>query len=245
MLLSRKWQKRSIAFGARLQKACWRWPSCAPMPRKKLSAEEKKKLFSELDFDKSTLSKLAKIGAHPQLQKESVRQLLPPSYTIVYKVGLLTEGELAQAIEEGVFNPGMTRAELDTWLAQQRGEDADEEKKDRPKVVATVQVPPDYDEARLGALKKALERTVWLQLGSSSRSGNCRVQPMARQMDDYIRKEARRFIATLKSHKLQGAGKLTAAQCERRSQAATMQTLLLATIAGLFRASEKALAWTK
>ena len=37
---------------------------------KKLSAEEKKKLFSELDFDKSTLSKLAKIGAHPQLQKE-------------------------------------------------------------------------------------------------------------------------------------------------------------------------------
>jgi hypothetical protein len=96
---------------------------------KKLSAEEKKKLFSELDFDKSTLSKLAKIGAHPQLQKESVRQLLPPSYTIVYKVGLLTEGELAQAIEEGVFNPGMTRAELDTWLAQQRGEDADEEKR--------------------------------------------------------------------------------------------------------------------
>ena len=178
---------------------------------KKLSAEEKKKLFSELDFDKSTFSKLAKIGAHPQLQKESVRQLLPPSYTIVYKVGLLTEGELAQAIEEGVFNPGMTRAELDTWLAQQRGEDADEEKKDRPKVVATVQVPPDYDEARLGALKKALERLqnqFGFSLDRPRDPETAAFNRMARQMDDYIRKEARRFIATLKSHKLQGAGKL-------------------------------------
>ena len=49
----------------------------------RLGADEKKKLHAELDFDKATFSKLAKIGSHRQLQKEPVKKLLPPNYTIV------------------------------------------------------------------------------------------------------------------------------------------------------------------
>ena len=181
----------------------------------RLGADEKKKLHAELDFDKATFSKLVKIGSHPQLRKEPVKQLLPPNYTVVYKVALLPEAELALAIKEGVINPGMTRAELDTWIAQHRGESADEDKKDRPKVIATVQVPPDYDESRLSALQKALEKLqnqFGFSLDRPRDPETAAFNRMVRQMDDHIRKEARRFIAMLKSRKLQGVGKLTAAQ---------------------------------
>ena len=51
---------------------------------KKLRPEEKNKLFKDLDFNKATFSKLAKIGSQPRLQTEAVKSLLPPNYTIVY-----------------------------------------------------------------------------------------------------------------------------------------------------------------
>jgi hypothetical protein len=136
----------------------------------RLGTDEKKKLHAELDFDKATFSKLAKIGSHPQLQKEPVKQLLPPNYTVVYKVALLPEAELALAIKEGVINPGMTRAELDTWRSRHKDKAVSEVKEDSPKVIATVQVPPDCDDKRLGALEKALEKLQALRRRRQNRS---------------------------------------------------------------------------
>ena len=109
----------------------------------KLGPEEKKKLVAELEFDKTTFSKLAKIGSHPQLQKEPVKQLLPPNYTVLYNVALLPEAELALAIKEGIINPGMTRAELNSWRSAHQGKAVDKVKSDGPKLIAMVQVPSD------------------------------------------------------------------------------------------------------
>ena len=127
-----------------------------------------------------------------------MRQLLPPSYTVVYKVGRLSESELEQAIADGVINPGMTRAELDTWRSQKKGGDGQENKKDGSMVIATVQVPPNYDEKMLGALKKELEKLQSRYGFSLDRPRDPEVAAfdrMARHMDDRIRKEARRFIS--------------------------------------------------
>ena len=40
---------------------------------KKLRPEEKNKLFKDLDFNKATFSKLAKIGSQPRLQTDAVK----------------------------------------------------------------------------------------------------------------------------------------------------------------------------
>ena len=44
-----------------------------------------------------------------------IQRLLPPHYTTVYAVTLLTDEELKRAIAENIVYPGMTRAELQKW----------------------------------------------------------------------------------------------------------------------------------
>ena len=88
---------------------------------KKLRPEEKNKLFKDLDFNKATFSKLAKIGSQPRLQTEAVKSLLPPNYTIVYEVAKLPESDLQVAIKEGVISPKMLRSDLDAWLEKRMG----------------------------------------------------------------------------------------------------------------------------
>jgi hypothetical protein len=88
---------------------------------KKLPTDQKNKLFKDLDFNKATFSKLAKIGSQPQLQTDAVRSLLPPNYTVVYEVAKLPESDLRVAIKDGVITPGMTRGDLDAWLEKRMG----------------------------------------------------------------------------------------------------------------------------
>ena len=61
---------------------------------KKLPLDQKNKLFKDLDFNKTTFSKLAKIGLQPQLQTDAVRSLLPPNYSVVYEVAKLPDTDL-------------------------------------------------------------------------------------------------------------------------------------------------------
>ena len=51
---------------------------------------DKNNFFKDLDFNKATFSKLVKIGSHSRLQTDPVKSLLPPNYTIVYKVAMLS-----------------------------------------------------------------------------------------------------------------------------------------------------------
>ena len=87
---------------------------------KKLTTDQKNKLFRDLDFNKATFSKLAKIGSQPQLQTDAVRSLLPPNYTIVYEVAKLPESDLRVAIKEGVISPKMSRGDLTPGLKNAR-----------------------------------------------------------------------------------------------------------------------------
>jgi len=99
---------------------------------KKLSKDEKIKLFKDLVFSKATFSKLAKVGSQARLLNEDVKPLLPPNYSILYAIAKLSEKDLRQAIKDGIINPNMSRADLEMWIAEQGGEGKkDEGKMDR------------------------------------------------------------------------------------------------------------------
>ena len=184
---------------------------------KKLPTDQKNKLVRDLDFNKATFSKLAKIGSQPRLQTESVKSLLPPNYTIVYEVAKLPESDLQVAIKEGVITPKMSRGDLDAWLERRAGKVPTSES-EHAKIIATVEVPSDYDPKKQALLEKALEK-LRLQFGFSLERPRdpeeMAYNRMAARVDDHIRKEARRFIHTLKTSRIQSAGRISAA--ERKS----------------------------
>jgi hypothetical protein len=75
----------------------WRKTTDSVLEPARLCAEADKNLphdknnfFKDLDFNKATFSKLVKIGSHSRLQTDPVKSLLPPNYTIVYKVAMLS-----------------------------------------------------------------------------------------------------------------------------------------------------------
>ena len=181
---------------------------------KKLRPEEKNKLFKDLDFNKATFSKLAKIGSQPRLQTEAVKSLLPPNYTIVYEVAKLPELDLQVAIKEGIISPKMLRSDLDAWLEKRMGKVPTSES-EHAKIIATVEVPSDYDPKKQALLEKALEK-LRVQFGFSLERPRdpeeMAFNRMAARVDDHIRKEARRFIHTLKTSRVQAAGKISAAE---------------------------------
>jgi tellurite resistance protein len=182
---------------------------------KALRADEKSKLIKGLDFSKATFSKLVKIGSKPQLQSDPIKASLPPSYSIVYEVAKLKEPDLQVAIKEGVINPGMTRGELSAWVSKRGPKAATTDDQNRPKVIATVQVPPDYDVTKQQQLEKALDK-LRAQFGFSLERPRdpetTALNRMAERMNDYIRREARRYINTVKTRRFQDAGKVSAAE---------------------------------
>lgn len=181
---------------------------------KKLPTDQKNKLFKDLEFSKAAFSKFVKIGSHPQLQTDPVKSLLPPNYSIVYEVAKLAELDLRVAIKEGVITPKMSRGDLDAWLERRLGKIP---ASDSPlaRIIATVEVPSDYDPKKQALLEKALEK-LRLQFGFSLERPRdpeeMAFNRMAARVDDHIRKEARRFIHTLKSSRVQAAGKVSAAE---------------------------------
>jgi hypothetical protein len=132
---------------------------------KKLPTDQKNKLFKDLEFSKAAFSKFVKIGSHPQLQTDPVKSLLPPNYSIVYEVAKLPESDLRVAIKEGVITPKMSRGDLGAWLERRAGKVP---ASDSPlaRIIATVEVPSDYDPKKQALLEKALEK-LRLQFGFS------------------------------------------------------------------------------
>jgi hypothetical protein len=183
-----------------------------------LRSKDRAKLIKQLDFNAATFSKLVKIGSREQLQDESVKSLLPPSYSIVYEVAKLDDAELQSAIADKIINPGMTRSELNAWIGKRKNGDAAEAKEDPEKIIATIKVPADYDDNKRNQLVKALAK-LETQFGCSlerpSDPEEAAYDRMVLRVNDDIRKRARRFIADLKRHRLQGLGKLSPAEKKR------------------------------
>ena len=182
---------------------------------KDLKSKDRARLIKQLAFNAATFSKLVKIGSKYQLQQDPVKSLLPPSYSIVYEVAKLNEGDLQVALTEGVINPGMTRRDLDAWIGKNNPKMDASKDQIRPKVIATVQVPPDYDVQKQGLLEKALEK-LRAQFGFSLERPRdpetAALNRMVERMNDYIRREARRYINTVKTRRFQDAGKVSAAE---------------------------------
>jgi hypothetical protein len=106
----------------------WRKTTESVLETARLCAEADKKLphykekfFKDLDFSKATFSKLVKIGSVPRLQTDPVKALLPPNYTIVYKVAMLAEPDLQVAIKEASSLRGCYVAILTRGLKKRAG----------------------------------------------------------------------------------------------------------------------------
>lgn len=181
----------------------------------KLSKDDKTKLVEQLDFSAATFSKLAKIGQEPRLQEEKVKALLPPNYSIVYEVAKLSSGELDAAISDQVISPTMSRADLEAWLTKRFGVEEAPVSEDKPRVIATVRVPPTFTRAQQAKLEAALERLQEefdFDLARSRDADQEALSRTMRQVDDYIRKGARAYIRSLKKHRLAAGAKLSASE---------------------------------
>jgi hypothetical protein len=153
------------------------------------------------------------IGQDPRLQEASVKALLPPNYSIVYRVAKLSREDLDQAIKDRIIAPAMTRAELDDWIAERVGRST-EGGEEKERVIATLRVPSDYDCQKEAKLDKALEElrqefgiVVERQRDPETEALN----RMLRNVNDYIRKGARQYIRKLKAAKFAGKRHLTPA----------------------------------
>jgi hypothetical protein len=86
----------------------------------RLTTAQKSKLVTSLPFGEPTFSKFVRIGADTRLKGPEIQQLLPPHYTTMYAVTLLTDQELSRAIGDKVIRPDMKRYELQRWCNSQR-----------------------------------------------------------------------------------------------------------------------------
>jgi hypothetical protein len=133
---------------------------------------------------------------------------------VIYKVAMLSEPELQVAIKEGVISPKMLRSDLEAWLEKRAGK-VPASDSPHAKVIATVQVPPDYDAKKQALLEKALDK-LRAQFGFSLERPRdleeMAFNRMALRVDDHIRKSAKRFIASLKTSRVQAAGKVSAGE---------------------------------
>ena len=110
-----------------------------------LKPEEKRELMGKLDFSASTFSKLAKIGGNDRLHAITNRPLLPPNFSIMYEVVKLKDDERQAAADDGILNPGMTRADLVAWPSKHKGHSGKSKVSQAKKLIAKLKVPEDYD----------------------------------------------------------------------------------------------------
>jgi len=190
--INTSWQKTtdSVLETARL---------CAEA-EKKLRSAERTKLFNVLVFNKSTFSKLVKIGSQQHLREDNIKHRLPPNYTVVYEIAKLSADDVRLAISEGVISPSMTRSDFDAWVVGRKAGEPEESEKDR--VIATIRVPANFDEEKEGELHEALEK-LRSEFGIAvQRRRDVELEALnriARKVDDYIRNGARIYIRKLKS----------------------------------------------
>lgn len=160
----------SIADYAAQINVSWRRTTDSVLETAKLCADAKrnyerdKKSFSKLkkalDFSISTFSKLVTIGENEALRGDDVKCLLPPNYSLVYDVAALKEDQLHKAIAEHAVSPAKTRAAFKEWC--RRNGIGKAHAKDEAVAlnvpIATLQVPPDYEEGKRTLLEQELEK---------------------------------------------------------------------------------------
>ena len=81
----------------------------------RLTTAQKLELIQVLPFGQTTFSKFVQIGTDTRLNAPDIKRLLPPHYTMLYAVTLLTDEELKQSIAENVIHPDMKRDDLQKW----------------------------------------------------------------------------------------------------------------------------------
>ena len=86
----------------------------------RLTAAQKSALIQALPFGNTAFSKFVQIGSDTRLYAPEIQLLLPPHYTTMYAVTLLTDEELSRAIAENVLHPDMPRAQLQKWRNSHR-----------------------------------------------------------------------------------------------------------------------------
>ena len=81
----------------------------------RLTIAQKTELIQAPPFGDTAFSKFVQIGTDTRRHAPDIQRLLPPHYTTVYAVTLLTDQELSLAIAENVIHPDMQRAQLERW----------------------------------------------------------------------------------------------------------------------------------
>jgi hypothetical protein len=181
----------------------------------RLEGESRKSFLQRLDFAPATFSKLVTIGRQARLRDKPIRPLLPSSYSIVYELARLNATQLDAAVKDGVISPSMSRADLASWVAEREGRKPDAESDTAPRVLATLRVPLDYDAEKQMLLQKALEdlrAKFGFDLDQPKDPQTEEAMKVLHRIDTHIRKHARKFIGELRSGKLAGASKLSAAE---------------------------------
>jgi len=137
---------------------------------KNLSADDFKKLCSELKIEKRDSERLVRIGNDQRLKAEQVQEQLPNTWTVLDRISSLEDDQFAKALKQGVINPLATRASIDAFKKAALGEQAPE-KSDQPdnayriatiwldKSKATTEVVEQITK-RLGEKLKELENEI-------------------------------------------------------------------------------------
>jgi hypothetical protein len=119
----------------------------------RLTIAQKSVLIQGLPFGETAFSKFVQIGSDARLPE--IQRLLPPHYTTVYAVTLLTDEELKRAIAENVIYPDMKRAELQKWHRElsRKAEHASKPKEAASdSAVVGLLIAPTKDAVESGAL---------------------------------------------------------------------------------------------
>jgi len=116
---------------------------------KVLNQGELRSFKNGLPFKKSKLSKLVKVGSDRRL--DSVKEILPAGYTILYEIACLSDLVFNKALEEGVIHPELQKGEIEKWRLKEAPED-------RPKRLASIYQLPETSETKKLAFLTALSR---------------------------------------------------------------------------------------
>ncbi len=155
----------------------------------KLDERQKKTLLRMLPFKEATFSKLVKIGKHPRFKTKEIRDLLPPNYTIMYDIALLTPEQFDIALQRGLICPTVNRSDLELFRKGQNGLfDEDDPPKDEK--IATIYVSGNYGTSKKAKLKAELE----VLKGRFRCEVRWRVDPLERAETIHSRKY-NRFVA--------------------------------------------------
>jgi hypothetical protein len=204
----------------------------------KLPKKEKHALLAELPFEHPTFSKLAKIGSDPRIHADSIKGLLPPSYSIMYALSSLSDEQLQHAVDSGVLHPKATRTDIES-LSEQEQERLDA----RPLMFGHIQAPHDWASDKLDQLEQELHelmsvhgatfvRRATAEERAWNRHGNG-MNAYFRDWEAMTRRLARNRILELKREKLRGHKKLSAQDKAKRWGSWKMRHGLGRIIAGL------------